>query len=123
MYKSTLIRMETITGMLSKDITEVMEADCNKVAFSAFKDALKGLKPKKCKVKVGWTSGEKISFIIHFEKGGNEDPMQLFFDAIENKSDIFHFINGLAPEIFAFDPKYVVDDKDNFIIEFRLKRS
>jgi hypothetical protein len=108
---------------LSKEISRIMQLDRNKANFQNFQDTIKDLKPKSCTVKIGWVAGKYIDFTLRFDKNGTKKPFDSFIESIENKAEIHSFICGLNPEIFHFDKNYIVNDNDNLIIMFKLKRN
>ncbi len=108
---------------IAKEIRRIMEMEGNKEAAGKFMETLSNIKPKSCIVKIGWRSGEEISILLVYEKGGNKIPFDLFIENIENKAEIYSFICGLYPEIFHFNPKFAIEDKTHFFVDFKLKRN
>ena len=63
MGKDNLLDIE-----LFKEISRIMTLENNKESYSNFQDVMNDLYPKNCKVKIGWVSGEEISFTLVYEK-------------------------------------------------------
>ena len=118
--------METaIKENLADVIRQVLEKKRNKKARKLFQKAVKGLKPASCKVKVGWRSGEYISFDCLFKKGNSGEIFTEIEKDIENAGEIKHFIYGLNPKKFHFNPKMVFDElkPNHFFLAFKLIRN
>jgi len=108
---------------LSKEISRIMHLDSNKVNYQEFQNTIKDIKPKSCIVKIGWVAGKYIDFTLKYEKNGINKPFDLFIESIENKAETHGFICGLNPEIFHFDTNYIINDNENLIMMFKLKRN
>ncbi len=118
--------METpIVENLSDIIKQVLDEKRNTKARKQFLKATKNLKPASCKVKVGWRSGSGIVFTCLFVKDGNGELFTEIEKGIENVNEIKHFIYGLNPKKFHFNPKLVFDElkPNQFFIEFKLLRN
>ncbi len=113
---------EIIKKNLSQDIKKIMTMDRNKENYEKFQNTIKDLKPKKCIVKFGWASGKAIGFTLIYEKEGNGNPYNEFIEGIEDKAKAFHFIMGLAPTIFHFNPITVVNNETHLMFMFKLMR-
>ncbi len=107
---------------LSEDIMKIMLADRNKESYAKFQETIKDLKPKKCVVKYAWKAGGAINFTLAFEKHGKGEPYDEFLNGIENKSPVFYFIMGLAPEIFHFNTETVLDNETHLIFRIKFER-
>jgi len=114
-----------ITETLADVIKQIFEHKRNTKARNLFVEATKNLKPASCKVKVGWRSGESIGFVCIFEKNGDSEIFTEIEKGIENKNEIKHFIYGLNPKIFHFNPIMSVDEfkPNQHFIEFKLIRN
>ncbi len=103
--------METpIHETLSDVIKQVLYKKRNKKARKLFLQATKKLKPDSCIVKVGWRSGEYISFDCYFEKNGKNEIFAEIEKGIKNHDEIKHFIYGLNPKVFHYNPKMIFDE-------------
>ncbi len=113
----------TLKKHLHEDIKRIMTLEQNKENYEKFQTVLKNIKPKKCIVKSGWSSGEAISFSLIYSKFGNGNPFDEFIEGIEEKSEVFHFIMGLDPTVFHFNPITAVSDDEYSMLMFKLKRN
>ncbi len=107
---------------IAVEIRRIMKIEKNKEASTKFLKAINSIKPKSCSVKSGWHSGSNIGFTLAFEKGGEQNPFELFIENIEDKAETHGFICGLFPEIFHFNPIYSFDNKTHYFLKFKLKR-
>ena len=105
------------------EIRRIAELEHNKEAAEQFWKTLDKIKPKSCQVKYGWHSGNNISFTLAYEKGGEENPFNLFIEDIEDKAEIHGFICGLFPTIFYFNPQYTIINDTHTFLKFKLKRN
>ncbi len=116
------INQKTIQNKLSEDIKRIMTLEQNKKNYIKFQDTLKELKTKKCIVKYGWSSGEDLSFSLVYEKNGNKQPFDEFIKGIEDKKEVYYFIEGLNPTHFHFNTTTVVNDSKYLMLMFKLIR-
>ncbi len=107
---------------IAKAIHQIMEMEGNKEAAGKFRETLSNIKPESCIVKSGWGSGEGIDFLLAFEKGGNNEPFDLFIENIPDKAERFGFIMGLSPKIFHYNPMYSISDDTHYFVNFKLLR-
>lgn len=108
---------------ISKEVKRIFDLKKNKETALKFWEILKKINPKSCIVKIGWKSGEGISILLAYEKGGNKEPFDLFIENIENKAEIHGFICGLFPEIFVFDTNKVIEDETHYFVDFNFKHN
>ncbi len=107
---------------IAVEIRRIMKIEGNEKAATEFRETLGKIKPKTCRVKIGWKSGHGISFTLGFEKGDDKNPFDLFIENIKDSAEIHGFICGLYPDIFHFDPIRTVNDEKIMIVNFKLKR-
>ena len=113
----------SIKEKLSKEIMKIMTLDSNKANYTNFRNVIKDLQPKSCKVKFGWCSGKAIEFVLSYEKDENENPYDEFIENIEDKYHAYYFIMGLCSTIFHFNQKFVVNAPKHLLLMFKLKRN
>ena len=73
-------------------------------------------------MKSGWRAGDGISFLMAFEKGGEEDPYTLFTENIGNAAETYGFLLGLSPEIFYIVHPMAIENETHHFIDIKLKR-
>ncbi len=112
----------TLKKHLHEDIKRIMTLEQNKENYEKFQAVLKNIKPKKCIVKSGWSSGKDIQFALIYEKYGNGNPFDEFIEGIEGKVEAYNFIMGLNPTVFHFNPITAVSDDEYSMLMFKLKR-
>ena len=106
-----------------KDIfNEIFFSEINREAGNNFVDVTKNLKPKSCKTKFGWHSGQAIDFTCMFEKGGTSDVITEMVNGIQYQSDAFYFIHGLCPDVFHFNTQFIVENDKTLTLMFKLIR-
>ncbi len=118
--------METpIQETLSDVIKQVLNKKRNKKARKLFTKATKDLKPANCVVKIGWITGDSIGFVCMFKKKGQGEIFSEIEKGIKNPDEIKHFIYGLNPKIFHFNPKMFFDEikSNQLFLEFKLIRN
>jgi hypothetical protein len=102
------------------EFQRIMELEHNKEAVTKFREILGKIKPKSCIVKSGCRSGNNIDFLLAFEKGGNENPFDLFIENIPDIAFRYGVIFGLNPNIFHFNPLYSIEDETHYFVNFKL---
>ncbi len=110
-------------ALIAKEIHNILEMEQNKTTASLFWDKLKTIKPKNCTIKSGLASEEGIDFLVAFEKGGDENPFELFIENIPEASFRYGFIFGLSPNIFHFNPEYSVSNETHDFVKFKLLKN
>ena len=111
-----------IEGQLTTLITNVINSYRNRTAKKHFYNAINGLKPKSCLVKCGWRAGEYFSVVCKFEKNGESDVLQEIIKNFPDKTENLYFLYGLYPEVFSFDPLYVLDEPNFLTLSFKLQK-
>lgn len=108
---------------IAEEILRIAGMEQNKEAAKKFWQALEKIKPKTCKVKYGWHSGDNIGFTLAFDKGGDKNPYEAFIEALPCSAEIYGFIYGLCPKIFHYNPQYTLTDETYTYLNFKLKRN
>ncbi len=110
-------------AQLANEIRRIIDLEHNREQAQKFWEMLSTIQPKACVVKYGWFNGEAIDFLIAFERGGTLAPFDLFVNGIENKSEVFGFICGLAPNGFYIKYGKQIENDTHCFIDIRLKRN
>ncbi len=117
-----LTKEKNVVKQLESIINELLHAERNKTASQAFYEATKDLKPKSCSVKTGWVSGKYISFDCKCEKNGKSEVVKEIVKGMSKKVEDMYFIFGLNPDIFHFNPDFVVNEPDYLYFRFKLQK-
>jgi len=111
-----------IDGQLETIIRDVFMAYRNRKARKNFLEVTKDLNPQSCFVKTGWRSGEYFFFACKFTKNGEGDIFKEIVKGMPEKVENLHFLYGLNPKIFHFEPLFFLDEPEHFSLAFKLER-
>jgi len=112
-----------IDGQLETLLKKVFTSYRNRTAYKHFLEVTKDLKPQKCMVKTGWRAGKYISIYCKFTKNGNGDIFKEIIKGWTNKLEDLYFLYGLYPEIFHFDPLFILEESECFHLSFKLQKT
>jgi len=120
-----IIDLKDIDILLENEIKDVMLLDKNDEARENFLRITKDLKPQKCDIKAGWVSGKYISFTCRFTKNGESEIFKEIVKGIrqKDKEHFLYFMFGLSPDIFQFNPKFILDENEFLYLTITLKNS
>jgi len=119
-----IIDLKDIDILLENEIKDVMLLDKNEEARENFLRITKDLKPQKCDTKIGWLENKFISFTCRFVKNGKNDIIKEIIKGYptEDKEDLFNFWLELKPEIFHFNPRFILEEDDFLYLSFKLEK-
>jgi len=111
-----------IDGQLETLLKKVFTSYRNRTAYKHFLEVTEDLKFKVIIVKTGWVSGQYISFDCKFEKNKNGEIINEIINGMQNKIEDLYFIYGLNPNIFHFNPEFVIDNDKTLYFRFKLQK-
>ena len=115
-----IIDKTDIEGQLETIILKVFNNYRNRTAKKHFLEVTKDLKPENCTVSSCWRAGKYFSLICKFKKNGDGDIFKELVKGMQDKSENLYFLYGLYPNVFEFDPLFVLDEPEYFSLSFKL---
>jgi len=103
-------------------ITEIIDLPQNAEAKHHFEELTNQYLYKASDTRIGWRSGEGISFVVKMEKGGELKGMEAIIKGIANITEPLYFMYGLNPKIFHFNPKFKLDEGDFLSLSFKFEK-
>jgi len=102
---------------------EIFSLERNHGTFQIWDETIKNIHPKSCDTRESWVTGKEISFDCKFTKNGSGNVLEEIVKGIQNKTEVLHFLYGLNPDVFHFNPESKIETDEYIFIRFILRKS